>query len=102
MIPKNLLTISPNGNSVLMAEKRPLLTVFERRPLGALLGQREGGPIVGALLRMRPEARGTFIRKLGIDMVTWAISIGAGRFLASIIELNLAQFLGRAAERGGG
>lgn len=53
-------------------------------------------------MRMRPEARGTFIRKLGIDMVTWAISIGAGRFLASIIELNLAQFLGRAAERGGG
>ena len=87
-----------------MAEKRrPLLAILERRPLvGALLGQRERGPIVGALLRMKPEAQGAFIRDLGIDMVSWAVSIGAGRILAHIIELNLAQFLGRVAERGGG
>lgn len=87
-----------------MAEKRrPLLAILERRPfVGTLFGQRERGPIVGALLRMRPEAQGAFIKDLGVDMVSWAVSIGAGRILAHIIELNLAQFLGRVAERGGG
>lgn len=84
-----------------MEEKRkPLLAILERRPLmGELLGQRERGPIVGALLRMRPEARGAFISDLGIDMVSWAVSIGAGRILAHIIELNLAQFLKRVPKR---
>lgn len=87
-----------------MAERRrPLLAIIERGPLvGTLFGQREKGPIVGALLRMRPEARGAFTRDLGIDMISWAVSIGAGRILAHIIELNLAQFLGRVAERRGG
>lgn len=85
-----------------MAEKRPLLAILERRPLvGTLSGQRERGPIIGGLLRMRPEARGVFIRNLGVNMLTWAISMGAGRFLASVIELNLAEFLGKAAGRGG-
>lgn len=82
---------------VLMAGEKPLLALLGKRPvLGSLLGQGERGPIVGALLRMRPEARGVFIRDLGIDMVSWAVSIGAGRILAHIIELNLAQFLGKA------
>jgi len=81
-------------------ERRPLLPVFRRMPLASALSkQRERGPVIGALLRMKPELRGAFIRNMGVDMITWAISIGAGRFLASIIELNLAEFLGKAVGR---
>ena len=102
MIPKNLLTIPPNGNSVLMAEKRPLLAILERRPLvDTLFGQRGRGPIVGVMLRLKPEARGPMIKEFAIDTLTWAIGLGAGRILMRLIELNLAEFLGKAAKRGG-
>jgi len=94
-----------------MAE-RPLLAIVGRGPvLGSLLGpggkgpplgQRERGPIVGALLRMTPEARGAFIRDAMIDTLAWMLGIGAGRLLMRLLEMNIREFLGEAAGRRGG
>lgn len=73
------------------------MAALGQRPImGTLLGQREGGPIVGALMRMRPEARVAVIRELAIGTVADA----AGRVLSKLIELNLAEFLRRAVGRG--
>lgn len=82
-------------------EKKPIIAIFGQRPLvSALFKQRERGPIVGVLLRMKPEARGTLIREFAIDTVTWVVGEGVGRILTRLIELNLAEFLGRAPRRG--
>lgn len=81
---------------VSMADERPILMVLRRRPLlGAVFGQREGGPIVGALLRMGPEARGRAVADLAVSMLSEALSQGVARGLARIIELNVETFLGR-------
>lgn len=79
-----------------MAEQRPLLAILERRPLvSTFFKQEKRGPIVGAILRMRPEARGAFLRNMAIDTLTWAIGLGVGRVLMSLMEMNIAEFLGK-------
>lgn len=81
-----------------MVQERPLLAVLRQRPLmGALLGQMEGGPIIGSLLRMKPEARGTFLKEIAIDILAQAI--GAG--LTRLVSTNLSEFLGMVPRRGG-
>lgn len=82
-------------------ERRPILEIIERRPfVSALFGQRERGPIIGAVLRMRPEARGAFIRDMAIDTLVWSLGLGTGRILMRILEMNLLEFLGGARGEG--
>lgn len=83
-------------NSVLMEEKkRSPLSILERRPLmGALFGQRERGPIIGSLLRMRPEGRQAFVA----DIVAWAV----GGIVMKVVGMNLEEFLNLAGKRGKG
>lgn len=77
-------------------ERWPVVAALGRgRLLGPLLRQGGGKPLVGALLRMRPEARGTVIREFVLDSLIWAVSEGAARALARAIELNMSEFLGR-------
>lgn len=69
--------------------------------MNVLFKQRERGPIIGAIMRMRPEERGALIREFAIDTMTWAVGLGAGRILMKLMEVNLAEFLGKARVGGG-
>lgn len=71
------------------------MAILERRPLmGAIFGQRERGPIVGALLRMRPDSRQAFVA----DIVAWAV----GGIVMKVVGMNLEEFLNLAGKRGRG